>query len=74
MRAWPVRRGTPAVRAAGKVHSDIERGFIRAETIAYDDLREHGDEKAVKAAGRARLEGKTYEVQDGDIIDYRFNV
>lgn len=74
VRAWPIRKGTTAVDAAGKVHSDIKRGFIRAETMAYDDLRELGDEKAVKAAGKMRLEGKDYVVQDGDIINFRFNV
>lgn len=74
MRAWPIRRGTSALEAAGKVHTDIKRGFIRAETMAYADLRELGDEKAMKAAGKIRLEGKTYIVQDGDIIYFRFNV
>ncbi len=74
VRAWPIRRGTTAHDAAGKVHSDIKRGFIRAETIAYDDLRTLGDEKACKAAGKVRLEGKSYIVQDGDIINFRFNV
>ena len=74
VRAWPIKCGTVAVDAAGKVHSDIKRGFIRAETIAFDDLKELGSEKAVKAAGRTRLEGKDYIVQDGDIIDFRFNV
>ena len=74
VRAWPIRRGTSALDAAGKVHSDIKRGFIRAETITYADLKEYGDEKAVKAAGKSRLEGKTYIVQDGDIINFRFNV
>ena len=58
----------------GKVHSDIKRGFIRAETMAYDDLKTLGDEKAVKAAGKMRLEGKEYVVKDGDIINFRFNV
>ncbi len=74
VRAWPINRGTIALEAAGKVHSDIQRGFIRAETMAYDDLRQLGDEKAVKAAGKTRLEGKEYVVADGDIINYRFNV
>ncbi len=74
VRAWPIKKGTCALDAAGKVHSDIKRGFIRAETMAFADLKELGDEKAVKAAGKARLEGKTYIVQDGDIIDFRFNV
>jgi len=74
VRAWPIRQGTIAWDAAGKVHSDIKRGFIRAETMAYEDLRELGDEKAVKAAGKIRLEGKEYVVKDGDIINFRFNV
>ncbi len=74
VRAWPIEKGTSAQDAAGKVHSDIKRGFIRAETMAYDDLRQLGDEKAVRAAGKMRLEGKTYIVQDGDIINFRFNV
>lgn len=74
VRAWPIRRGTDAVGAAGKVHTDIARGFIRAETVAYDDLYKLGDMKAVRAAGKMRLEGKTYAVQDGDIINFRFNI
>lgn len=74
VRAWPIKAGTIAVDAAGKVHSDIQRGFIRAETMAFDDLKELGDEKAVKAAGKTRLEGKEYVVRDGDIINFRFNV
>jgi len=74
VRAWPIHKGTIAWDAAGKVHSDIKRGFIRAETMAYDDLKQSGDEKAVKAAGKMRLEGKEYVVEDGDIINYRFNV
>jgi len=74
VRAWPIHKGTIAVDAAGKVHSDIKRGFIRAETMAYDDLKSLGDEKAVKAAGKMRLEGKEYVVKDGDIINFRFNV
>jgi GTP-binding protein YchF len=73
-RAWPVRRGTAALEAAGKVHSDIQRGFIRAETVSFADLKELGSEKAVKAAGKVRLEGKDYIVQDGDVILFRFNV
>ena len=74
VRAWPIKSGTSALDAAGKIHSDIKRGFIRAETIAYADMQEYGDEKAVKAAGKTRLEGKTYIIQDGDIINFRFNV
>ena len=74
LRAWPIKRGTVAVDAAGKVHTDIKRGFIRAETFGFDELKELGSEKALKAAGKIRLEGKDYIVQDGDIINFRFNV
>jgi ribosome-binding ATPase len=73
-RAWPIRRGTVAQRAAGKVHSDIERGFIRAEVITYNDFVELGSEAAAKKAGKMRVEGKEYVVHDGDIIHYLFNV
>jgi len=74
VRAWTVAANCPAVEAAGEIHSDIQRGFIRAEVVAYDDLMATGDMKAAKAAGKTRLEGKTYPVQDGDIINFRFNV
>ena len=74
LRAWPIKRGTVALDAAGKVHSDIKRGFIRAETFSFDELKAFGSEKALKAAGRIRLEGKDYLVADGDIINFRFNV
>jgi len=74
LRAWPIKRGTVALDAAGKVHTDIKRGFIRAETFGFDDLKQFGSEKALKAAGRIRLEGKDYIVRDGDIINFRFNV
>ena len=74
VRAWPILNGTTALDAAGKIHTDIKRGFIRAETFSYEDLKEAGDEKALKAAGRIRLEGKEYGVKDGDIINFRFNV
>jgi hypothetical protein len=73
-RAWPIRRGTKAQRAAGKIHSDIERGFIRAEVIAYEDFINYGSEARCKEAGKLRLEGKDYVVRDGDIIHFRFNV
>lgn len=73
-RAWPIRRGTVARKAAGKVHSDIERGFIRAEVSALPDLEELRTEAAMRAAGKTRLEGKEYVVQDGDLIVFRFNV
>ena len=73
-RAWTIPAATEAVVAAEEIHSDIARGFIRAETVAYDDLVEAGDMKLAKAAGKVRLEGKTYKVQGGDIINFRFNV
>jgi len=74
MRAWTVRRGTPAVKAAGKVHTDIERGFIRAEVIGYEDFLRAGSLAEARKKGLLRLEGKTYPVQDGDIITFLFNV
>jgi GTP-binding protein YchF len=74
VRGWPIQKGTPAVEAAGKIHSDLARGFIRAETVAYDDLQAAGDMKAARAAGKVRQEGKTYVVQDGDILNIKFNV
>jgi len=74
LRAWPIKQGTTALEAAGKVHSDIKRGFIRAETFSFENLKELGSEKALRAAGKIRLEGKDYIVQDGDIINFRFNV
>ena len=74
VRAWTIRAGSDARRAAGKIHSDMERGFIRAEVIPCDVLQEFGSEQAVKAAGRLRVEGKGYVVQDGDILRILFNV
>jgi GTP-binding protein YchF len=74
VRAWPIRRGTTAVEAAGKIHSDIERGFIRAETVAYADLLATGCMREAKAAGKIRLEHKGYVVQDGDLITFKFSV
>lgn len=74
VRAWTIRNGTVAQKAAGAVHSDMERGFIRAEVVTYDDYMEHKTAAAIKAAGKARLEGKDYVVQDGDVILFRFNV
>src|SRR5881628_242942 len=73
-RAWTITRGTTAVKAAGKIHSDIERGFIRAEVIHYDDFIQHGSEAKCREHGKLRLEGKEYIVKDGDIIHFRFNV
>jgi ribosome-binding ATPase YchF (GTP1/OBG family) len=73
-RAWPIRRGTTAVKAAGKIHSDIERGFIRAEVIPFDEFIRYRSEARCREAGKLRLEGKEYVVADGDIIHFRFNV
>ena len=73
-RAWTIRTGTPAQKAAGEVHSDIERGFIRAEVVHYDDFIELGTLAKCKDEGKMRLEGKEYIVKDGDIINFRFNV
>jgi len=73
-RAWPIRRGTVARKAAGKVHSDIERGFIRAEIYRPEDLKTFGTEAALKAQGKIRVEGKDYLMADGDVVNFRFNV
>ena len=74
VRAWTVRRGTHARPAAGRIHSDLERGFIRAEVIPHAIFMEFGSEQAVKEAGRLQVEGKDYVVSDGDIMHVRFNV
>jgi GTP-binding protein YchF len=74
VRAWTIRRNTPAVEAAGAIHSDIQRGFIRAEIVAYDDLIKAGGMNEAKKAGIVRLEGKTYIVKDGDVCHFLFNV
>ncbi len=74
VRAWTIHRGDPAVEAARTIHSDLARGFIRAECFSYDDLIAAGSEKGVREAGRFRLEGKEYPVQDGDILNIRFSV
>lgn len=73
VRAWTVKKGVYAPEAAGKIHSDMEKGFIRAECFHYDDLMECGSEKALKEKGKFRLEGKNYQVKDGDILIIRFN-
>jgi len=73
-RAWTIRQGAKAPEAAGAIHSDFERGFIRAETIAFADFISGGSEQAARAAGKMRSEGKEYEVKDGDVILFRFNV
>lgn len=74
LHAWTIQRGTPAKKAAGKIHSDLKRGFIRAEVMAYDDFIALRSEAKCREAGKFRLEGKDYLVQDGDIIRFRFNV
>ena len=74
VRAWEVQRGSSAPQAAGKIHSDFEKGFIRAEVYHFDDMDSLGSETAVREAGRWRLEGRDYVVQDGDIMHFRFNV
>ena len=74
VRAWTIRKGTKAPQAAGKIHSDIERGFIRAEAVGYDDLVSCGSEAAAKEKGLFRLEGKDYIMKDGDVVEFRFNV
>ncbi len=74
VRAWTVKKGTVARKAAGKIHNDLERGFIRAEVIHFNDLKECGSMAAAKDKGLVRLEGKDYEVKDGDILNIRFNV
>ena len=73
-RAWTIKKGTKAPQAAGKIHSDFERGFIKAEVVSYDDLIKYGSMNATKEKGLVRLEGKEYVVKDGDIIVFRFNV
>ena len=73
-RAWTIERGTLAPQAAGKIHSDFERGFIRAEVVSYEDLMACGSYTAAKEKGLVRSEGKEYEVKDGDVILFRFNV
>ena len=72
VRAWPVPAGTRAPAAAGRIHTDMERGFIRAEVIAYRDLAAGGSVAAARERGMVRLEGKGYEIQDGDVITFRF--
>jgi len=72
-RAWTVRKGTLAPQAAGVIHGDFERGFIRAETVAYADFVAHGGEQGARDAGKMRVEGKGYEVKDGDVLHFLFN-
>lgn len=74
VRAWTTKQGATALEAAGVIHTDFQRGFIAAEVMKYDDLVELGSEQAVKAAGKLRTEGKTYVMQEGDVVEFRFNV
>jgi hypothetical protein len=73
-RAWTIRKGWTAPQAAGVIHTDFERGFIKAEVISFDDLVDTGSVAAARAAGKARMEGKDYVMQDGDVVEFRFNV
>ena len=74
VRAWTITAGTKAPQAAGKIHTDFEKGFIRAEVVAYNDLIECGSHAAAKEKGLVRSEGKEYVIQDGDVVLFRFNV
>ena len=74
VKAWTVPVGATAPQAAGVIHSDFERGFIKAEVISYDDYIALGGEKGAREAGKLRMEGKDYVVQDGDVMHFRFNV
>jgi ribosome-binding ATPase YchF (GTP1/OBG family) len=74
VRAWTVRGGSTAPQAAGVIHTDFERGFIRAEVIAYDDFIKYQGEAGAKDAGKLRLEGKEYLLKEGDVMHFRFNV
>ena len=74
VRAWTIKKGTKAPGAAGKIHSDIERGFIKAEVVSYSDLMKEGSMLAAKEKGLVRSEGKEYVMQDGDIVLFKFNV
>jgi hypothetical protein len=74
VRAWTIKKGTKAPQAAGKIHSDFERGFIRAEVVAFDDLKACGSMTAAREKGLIRSEGKDYVMHDGDVVTYRFNV
>jgi ribosome-binding ATPase YchF (GTP1/OBG family) len=73
-RAWTIPIGATAPEAAGVIHSDFQRGFIKAEVVAFDDLMTAGSMAAAKAAGKVRIEGKDYVMQDGDVVEFRFNV
>ena len=72
-RAWTINKGTKAPEAAGKIHSDLERGFIRADVVAFEDMKKYGSRTLAKEAGKARMEGKEYIVKDGDVIEFLHN-
>src|SRR5690625_2300023 len=73
-RAWTIPQGATAPEAAGEIHTDFQRGFIKAEVVSFDDLMEAGSMEAARAAGRVRMEGKEYVMADGDVVEFRFNV
>jgi ribosome-binding ATPase len=73
-RAWTIRRGATALEAAGVIHTDFQRGFIKADIVSYDELVEAGSMPAARAAGKVRLEGKDYVMTEGDVVEFRFNV
>jgi ribosome-binding ATPase len=73
-RAWTIRRGWTAPQAAGVIHTDFQKGFIKAEVVSFHDLVEAGSIPAARAAGKARIEGKDYVMHDGDVVEFRFNV
>ena len=73
-RAWTIRRGDTAPEAAGVIHTDFQKGFIKAEIVSYDDLVAAGSMNAARSAGKVRIEGKDYVMQDGDVVEFRFNV
>ena len=74
VRAWTIKKGTKAPQAAGKIHTDFEKGFIKADVVSYENLVSYGSYNAAKEAGKVRSEGKDYVVQDGDVILFKFNV
>jgi hypothetical protein len=73
-RAWTIKAGATAPQAAGVIHTDFERGFIKAEVVSYDDLIDAGSMAEAKSRGKVRIEGKDYVMQDGDVVEFRFNV
>ena len=73
-RAWTIHKGDTAPKAAGVIHTDFEKGFIKAEIVSYDDLMAHGSMADAKSAGKVRMEGKDYVMHDGDVVEFRFNV